>query len=582
MKRFDPECQGAGCDMQPEARDAGSGVTPARDGGVGTKPPPPRPRDGGFEPTASFEVTPTRITFEDRLDDTITIRNTGEVELTLALASSEPWATADPSTVTVAPNDMRDVRLRVDPSAMSFGLAVATVEVTNERAPPVEVLVRLVVREPYDPAPPAGRGLSVVGFTFDESDPEHVHLLVQFSRSVNTNTLDLGSFRVTEAGAEVLGTLTYDTDSRQARFVPDAPLVPDVVYNLRIATSVRARDGTALDQNDYRPGDQPFDRDFDRSMPVLRLEKFIPMAGVGDVWIDDRWVYVAGRSSGSSVWIVDAHDLPNADVAARIRDRGFVQDVKAGNGLLWASNEPGGVRIFDVSDPANPQYIRRIYDDNTQSVHNVYVEGNHLLASSNNTGRIEIYDVWNPAVPMPIGSISNPNGGAQIHDQMVFGNRVYGAFLDGGLTIADFTDPTNVTTIVDLSYPEDFCHNAWPSKDEQYLFTSDEVVGGPMRVWDISDVRNPTQVATYTAHPSSVIHNILVAGDLAYISFYTQGLRIVDVTDPPNPREVQFFDTYPSGDAFVTMNGAWGVHFEDEIVAISDMDTGLYLFRFEP
>lgn len=571
------------CTDSDPVRDAGTTVVvPGRDGGVSAKPPPPTPRDGGFDPTAAFDVSPRSLEYEETRDDTITIENTGEAHLMLDVTPSESWVRTNPAQVAIAPGETADVTVSVDDAGLEIGRHDATVTVSTERAPSIDVSVKLVVREPYDPPPPASSKLLVVGFTFDESDPDDPHLLVTFSRGVNESTLTNDSFRVTQGATTIDGTLTYDTDSRQARFAPDTPFEAGPTYNLRIATSVRDRSGGALDQNDYSPGDQPFDRDFDREMPVLRLEGFIPMAGVGDVWIDQGWVYVAGRNSGSSVYVVDARDPPNATLVHRIRSAGFVQDVKAGGGILYATNEPGGIRIFDISDPANPSYMRRIYDDNTQSVHNVFQYGDYLLASSNNTGRIEIYDVWNPAAPMPVGSIRNNNDGSQIHDQMVFNDKVYGAFLDGGLTIADFSDPTSPRKIVDMSYPTDFCHNAWPSTDERYLFTSDEVTGGPMRVWDITDVRNPRQVTTYTAHPSSVIHNVLIEGDLAFISFYTQGLRIVDVSDPPNPREVQFYDTFPGGDAFAGMDGAWGVHIEGNLVAISDMDSGLYLYRFEP
>jgi hypothetical protein len=65
---------------------------------------------------------------------------------------------------------------------------------------------------------------------------------------------------------------------------------------------------------------------------------------------------------------------------------------------------------------------------------------------------------------------------------------------------------------------------------------------------------------------------------LAYFSWYAGGLRVVDFTDPTNPEEVGFYIDDEG-------NNFWGVALaEDEsgdrIVLASDMDYGLFIFRY--
>ncbi len=65
---------------------------------------------------------------------------------------------------------------------------------------------------------------------------------------------------------------------------------------------------------------------------------------------------------------------------------------------------------------------------------------------------------------------------------------------------------------------------------------------------------------------------------LAYFSWYAGGLRVVDITDPANPDEVGFYIDDEG-------NNFWGVALAedqngDRIVLASDMDYGLFIFRY--
>ena len=59
-----------------------------------------------------------------------------------------------------------------------------------------------------------------------------------------------------------------------------------------------------------------------------------------------------------------------------------------------------------------------------------------------------------------------------------------------------------------------------------------------------------TQVGTYKVGPaSSVVHNVQVSGDLLFVSYYKEGLRVCSIADPVNPVEIAHYDTYaPTAD----------------------------------
>ena len=61
------------------------------------------------------------------------------------------------------------------------------------------------------------------------------------------------------------------------------------------------------------------------------------------------------------------------------------------------------------------------------------------------------------------------------------------------------------------------------------------------------------------------------------MSYYTEGLKVVDITDPSEPVEIGGYDSYQGGDG--QYNGAWSAYpfFPSGKIIIGDMSTGLYV-----
>jgi hypothetical protein len=103
------------------------------------------------------------------------------------------------------------------------------------------------------------------------------------------------------------------------------------------------------------------------------------------------------------------------------------------------------------------------------------------------------------------------------------------------LYIVDISErrPMEVKGVIS-GYPSAFTHNAWPTEDGTHLLTTDEVSGAATRVWDITNPATPLPAGSYRPPeaPVSIPHNVFVDdGDLAYISHYTCGVRVVDVSN---------------------------------------------------
>ncbi|WP_411965392.1 PA domain-containing protein [Haloferax sp. YSMS24] len=119
---------------------------------------------------------------------------------------------------------------------------------------------------------------------------------------------------------------------------------------------------------------------------------------------------------------------------------------------------------------------------------------------------------------------------------------------------------------------------------------------GNVRIWDYSDESNPQLRSEFdtvcSANPGDPscdprgtysVHNIIVEDDMVYISWYSDGVLILDISDPANPVEVARYS--PSGQDFEDQNGGiqdvWGIDKEKNSpwIYASDRNGGLYVLK---
>lgn len=246
-----------------------------------------------------------------------------------------------------------------------------------------------------------------------------------------------------------------------------------------------------------------------------------------------------------------------------------------------------GIQIVDLSDPPAASVVAT-YTTNFDRAHNIYIEGDYLYACEVSPARdgikpVVILDLTNPTAPVEVGVYSN----LKIHDIYVRGNLAYGAAetLPGAVII----DVTNKAAPVELGQfvtPEGVGHNTWLSEDGQYLFVTNEVLGGHLRIYDVSNPAAAFQVGEYETRPNRIIHNVYVRQNQAYISYYAEGVVILDIADPASPKEVAVYDTsdvpVPDSPTLPEVeHGVWGLYpfYPSERIVASDIERGMLLFE---
>ena len=147
----------------------------------------------------------------------------------------------------------------------------------------------------------------------------------------------------------------------------------------------------------------------------------------------------------------------------------------------------------------------------------------------------------------------------------------------------DVSDKENIFEISNAETPSAFTHNTWLSDNGRVIFTTDERPNAYVAAYDISNPFNIREIDAFrpraTVGTGVVPHNVHVKDDYLVISYYTDGLVIVDASEPDNLIEVGNWDTY--FEEFIGFEGAWGAFpfFDSGKIIVSDIQRGLFVFE---
>jgi hypothetical protein len=313
-----------------------------------------------------------------------------------------------------------------------------------------------------------------------------------------------------------------------------------------------------------------------------------------------------------------------------------------------------GLQVFDVTDPARPAEIGRLGTGCcARGLHELEVQhradlGRTFVYASVPTseysepgspsgrrdrmgrGDFRLIDITNPRLPFEVSNwgVHHDLGGppapglgcdpdaeyGHSAEPSADGKLAFIAYWDSGFVALDVTNPANPVLRGHTVYGTDEDgdgHSSMYDDARQLLFSADEDFGkncgpdiepgyGYLRIWDYSNLAAPVQIGEYRTPNSGgrlplgsgdyTIHNPMLMGTDVYISGYSDGVRVVDASDPTSPEEVAFFvppagqnPVKPSQRSTLSQTPqVWGVFVDEEtdgLVYASDMNTGLWILR---
>jgi hypothetical protein len=328
-------------------------------------------------------------------------------------------------------------------------------------------------------------------------------------------------------------------------------------------------------------------------------------------------------------------------IVRNVNTRSFKGDLAA---VSFQDCRPGGftgIGLYDVTDPRNPVELS-LRQSGIFGVHELWLEsrGNRAyvyeaaifeevvaasegLAPGDVTPEFRVVDVSDPRNPVQVGDWSawrdlgvSPLAGIGtfpfnfVHSVVVDKEIAYVSYWDLGTVMLDVSDPADPQFIGRTEFAdgvEGNAHSAWTARGGNLLIQTDEdfdptpnpdveTAWGYGHIFDISDKSNPVELATLKM-PSThqfpppgpgdfTIHDPKVRGNTLYLSWYTEGVVVMDISKPADPRIVAQFippekaedplGIFFPGEAYTEI---WGVFPYRNYVLASDINNGLWVFR---
>ena len=322
----------------------------------------------------------------------------------------------------------------------------------------------------------------------------------------------------------------------------------------------------------------------------------IDCLGGGQVWIDGTTLYVGHMrdKGGTTIYDVSNPRVPRQLSHIPVPEGWHSHKVRVSDGIMVVNHEKlgqagdldfrGGLGIYDVADPANPRLISK-WRTGGRGVHRFDFDGRYAYISPTADGYIGnfvmILDLIDPVNPVEVGRWWIPGqwqaGGEEYpwhdyvtprcHHPLRRGDRLYVSYWHHGLFILDISDMANPKLVSAVNTSSAFphpTHTCLPMKHllkgRDIMVVADEDVAklypsAPAFTWiyDITDERTPTPIATWQVEgldrdgspqePMTGCHqpSERFSGTIIPFAWFAQGMRLVDIADPFNPREVGHF-----------------------------------------
>ncbi|RYZ40196.1 MAG: hypothetical protein EOO72_08690, partial [Myxococcaceae bacterium] len=302
---------------------------------------------------------------------------------------------------------------------------------------------------------------------------------------------------------------------------------------------------------------------------------------------DHAYVVAAGdRSQPGGLAVFDVTTRTNPVFIQRI-----LSPANTSWNSVWAEGDAlyiasrSGVLIYDISNPADPRYVRAVPDE-PLNVHTVHVQGDRLYAMSPSpTGQTLLFDASSPLSPVLLNRVMTSGDLGGPHDAFAYQDRLYVSSTSSGYVVFDVADPAHVQELGAYRYNGQDAHTSAVGTfaGRTIAFEASEGPGTHLRVMDVTDPANMRLIGEYALRPEYSIHHLILRGTKLYITHYQEGVRVLDVSVPPKPREVAYFNTFletQPGRGSSLYEGAIGIRVPgDGYVYVVDSHRGLLILR---
>lgn len=254
--------------------------------------------------------------------------------------------------------------------------------------------------------------------------------------------------------------------------------------------------------------------------------------------------------------IVGASNLARPEALGSISFARTISGLASSGSMVYAAAGSSGLQIIDTSNPITPTLAGALVPPAVQSARDVAVRGATAYLVDEPSG-LRVIDVSNPASPQQVGFLPRlwVSGPIALAEQ---GNRGYVLDLSDGIWILDLSDPANPRT-AGFFATSDFIGDIAGSENRLYTVSRNH----GLIIYDTTD---PSQVRQLGALSIDEARSIELVDSIAYVAAGSNGVFVVDVSNPAAPVLLGHADT-PGSSFDIAIAGA--------AIYVADMSGGL-------
>ncbi len=321
--------------------------------------------------------------------------------------------------------------------------------------------------------------------------------------------------------------------------------------------------------------------------------------------IKNREYFIAGSTDSIYVFdVTDPSQMVFCDVKAGRAKSAINRDYDTYSHYLYTVSDrtsgTGGLQIFDLQ--YLPDSVVEVFNNDTfgSSTHTIFIEAasKRLYMCTNllkpaGLSAMDVLSLNNPERPELIARLNPPAGTfSKVHEMYARNDTAYLSGEYAGLYIFDMRNATNPVLLGSIAppYPQSgYNHSPWIDSTGKWLMFTDENQGLGIKLYDISDIANPSFKTVWNSHTGALPHNAYWKGGFAFVSSYEDGIYIYDLRNPASlqfpgvPKVAAYYDTYtlnPPG-GYTGFHGCWGVwpFLPSGNILVSDISEGLFVMN---
>ncbi len=266
------------------------------------------------------------------------------------------------------------------------------------------------------------------------------------------------------------------------------------------------------------------------------------------------------KHAGSGIKVLDITEPAKMEVMGFYDTPGYCEQVVAVNNIAFVADY-SGIQIIDITE-SNIPYLVSSFQTNGIA-RGMSTQSDFLYIADGNTGMdvVDISDNYNPVlIGAYFDGIGSPDNVSTLNDKLCFSRN----YPMSELLFADISEPDNPilqsqVELYTILPPSPTCS----FQTDLHVFVGN---GSFLRVYDITDLSNPIQVADYETHAN--ITDVIVVDNIAYISVREQGVEILDFNEISSPQLIGFYDTPGSAEK---------IAIESNILVVADGKSGFHL-----